>query len=297
LTQINYSEPFFYLDNGTVKVRILCPNGVKYDRSRWCHTGFIQDVWYKGIRFSEYERNRHGEQLTSEGSGLCCQFTPISPEEAVPGKRTLLPGVGIGIYRTPNAAQDRLELQQRLETKVSHTRDRAVFETRTPAVDGFAYYETREIRLCGSEIIESVTFTNTGEKEIHTQEFCHNFLSLAGEEISPDYILEVPAVNAAEGFQSNAMVYRDGHFTFTRYPEKACYFDIEGSGKSWDGYAWTMKTGSGKAFCYGKIDFSPARVSVWSDYYTLCPEMFVSIDLKPGQARSWQRTWGFSLGE
>ena len=104
------SENFFYLDNGIIKVRILWPNGVKYDRTRWCHTGFIQDVWYRGIRFSEYERNRHGEQLTSEGGGLCCQFMPISPEEAVSGKYTLLPGVGSGIYISPNAAQDRLDL-------------------------------------------------------------------------------------------------------------------------------------------------------------------------------------------
>ena len=297
MNNFKYSEPFFYLDNGTVKVRILYPNGVKYDRTRWCHTGFIQDVWYKGIKFSEYERNRHGEQLTSEGSGLCCQFTSISPEEAVPGKITLLPGVGIGIYKTPNAAQDRLDVHKQLDIKVTYTQDSAVFETQTPTVDGFSYFETRKIQLCGSEIIEKVTFTNNGEKEIHMQEFCHNFLSLAGEEISPNYILEVPAVDVPEGFQNNAMVFKDGHFTFLRHPDKACYFDDRINVKSCDDYAWIMKTKKGKAFCYEKIDFTPARVSVWSDYYTLCPEMFVKIELKPGQTTSWQRTWGFSLGD
>jgi hypothetical protein len=291
------TEPFFYLDNGTVKVRILYPNGIKYDRTRWCHTGFIQDVWYQGIRFSEYERNRHGEQLTSEGSGLCCQFAPIAPEEAVDGKRTLLPGVGYGIYRTPNAAQDRLDIEQRLDVTVRHTRDRAVFETRTPVIEGFAYFEIREIKLEGSEIIEKVTFTNTGEKEIHTQEFCHNFLSLGGKEISPEYILEVPAADVPDGLQRNAMVYENGHFTFLNHPDKACYFDDKTGGKRCDGYAWIMRTGTGKAFCYEKIDFTPARVSVWSDCYTLCPELFVAIDLKPGETVSWQRTWGFSLGD
>lgn len=291
------TEPFFYLDNGTVKVRILYPNGIKYDRSRWCHAGFMQDVWYRGIRFSEYERNRHGQQLTSEGSGLCCQFAPIAPEEAVDGKRTLLPGVGYGIYRTPNAAQDRLDMEQRLDVTVRHTQDRAVFETRTPVIEGFAYVETREIALEGSEITEKVTFANTGEKEIHTCEMCHNFLSLAGEEISPHYILEVPAADVPEGFRSNAMLYKDGHFTFSGYPDKACYFDDKHNRKSCGDYAWIMGTKTGKAACYGKIDFTPARVSVWSDYYTLCPEMFVAIDLKPGEVTSWQRTWGFSLGD
>ena len=297
MNNCKHSEPFFYLDNGTVKVRILYPNGVKYDRTRWCHAGFIQDVWYKGIRFSEYERNRHGEQLTSEGGGLCCQFAPIAPEESVHGKYTLLPGVGSGIYHSPNAAQDRLDMHKRLDIKVSHGSDYAIFETKTPTVDGFAYFEMREIKLDGSEIIEKVTFTNNGEKEIHTQEFCHNFLSLAGEEISPNYILEVPAADVPEGFQSNAMVYRDGCFTFSSYPDKACYFDDKSNTKSCSDYAWIMRTKTGKAFCYGKIDFTPVRVSVWSDYYTLCPEMFVAIDLKPGESTSWQRTWGFSLGE
>lgn len=297
MSNFKHSEPFFYLDNGTIKVRILYPNGVKYDRTRWCHTGFIQDVWCKGIKFSEYERNRHGEQLTSEGGGLCCQFVPISPEGAIPGKLTLLPGVGSGIYQVPNEAQDRLDIKEHFDIKVSYTADRAVFETQTPTVDGFAYSETREIKLVGSEIIEKVTFTNNGEREIHTQEYCHNFLSLAGEEISPDYTLEFPAAAPPEDFQSNAMIYRDNHFTFLRHPDKACYFDDKINIKSCDEYFWIMKTKKSKAFCYEKVDFTPARVSVWSDYYTLCPEIFVAIDLAPGETTSWQRTWGFSLGD
>ena len=141
---------FFYLDNGTIKVRILNPDGVKYDRSRWCHTGFIQDVWCKGIRFSEYERNRHNEQLTSEGSGLCCQFSSISPDEEVPGKLTILPGVGVGIYKKPNGARDRLDITEHFDINVSFDKVSAVFETKTPCVNGYAYSETREIKLCGS---------------------------------------------------------------------------------------------------------------------------------------------------
>lgn len=291
------STDFFYLDNGMIKVRILYPNGVKYDRSRWCHTGFIQDVWCNGTRFSEYERNRHGEQLTSEGSGLCCQFSSISADEENPGKLTLLPGVGAGIYRAPNEAKDRLDIKEHFDIKVSYTADCAVFETQTPKVDGFAYSEVREVKLIGSEITEKVTFTNTGEREIHTQEYCHNFLSLAGEEISPDYTLEFPAAAPPEDFRSNAMIYKDGHFTFSHYPDKACYFDASNNIKSCDEYFWIMKTKKSNASCYEKVSFIPSRVSVWSDYYTLCPEIFVAIDLAPGETTSWQRTWGFSLGE
>lgn|GEM_PF-3268128 len=291
------SGNFFYLDNGTIKVRILYPNGVEYSRSRWCHAGFIQDVWCKGIRFSEYERNHNSGQLTSEGSGLCCQFAPISPDEAIHGKLTLLPGVGSGIYKTPTSSHDMLDIRELLDIKVSHTETSAIFETKTPTVDGFSYIETRKISLCGSEIIEKVTFTNTGERAIHTQELCHNILSLAGEEISPNYILEVPVANVPENFQSNAMIYEDGHFTFSRYPDTVCYFDDKYNANKCNDYAWIMKSKTGKAYCYGKIDFTPARVSVWCDYYTLCPEIFVAIDLAPGETTSWQRTWGFSLGD
>ncbi|MBQ6846136.1 MAG: hypothetical protein IJO61_03295 [Oscillospiraceae bacterium] len=291
------STPFFYLDNGIIKVRILCPNGVKYDRTRWCHAGFIQDVWCNGIRFSEYERNRHGEQLTSEGGGLCFQFSPISPEEAVPGKLTLLPGVGAGIYESPNEAKDRLIIKEHLDIKVNHTKDSAVFETQTPEVCGFSYIEKREIKLSGNEIIENVTFTNNGKKEIHTQEYCHNFLSLAGEEISPNYILDFPAAVVPKDFQSNAMVYKDRLFTFLHHPDKACYFDNKTDIQQCDEYGWTMRTKTGSAYCYEKVSFTPSRVSVWSDYYTLCPEIFVAIDLNPGEVTSWQRTWGFSLGD
>ncbi len=297
MNNFKHSEPFFYLDNGIIKVRILYPNGVKYDRSRWCHTGFIQDVWCKGIRFSEYERSRPGDQHTSEGSGLCCQFMPIAPEEATPGKYTLIPGVGSGIYQKPNPEQDRLDIQNYLETKVSHTTDSAVFETQSPVIEGYSYYEKREVKLCGNEIIEKVTFTNTGEKEIHTQEMCHNFLSLGGEEISPDYILNFPCAVVSDDFRSNAMIYKDGNFTFLYHPDKPCYFDDKTNLKACDEYGWIMKSKTNKAFCYGKIDVAPVRVSVWNDYYTLCPEMYIAIDLKPGETTSWQRTWGFSLDD
>lgn len=290
-------ENFFYLDNGTIKVRILYPDGVKYDRSRWCHTGFIQDVWCNGARFSEYERNRHGEQLTSEGCGLCCGFFPIAPGEDEPGKLTILPGVGVGTVKAPNAEKDRLNITEHFDIKVSFDETSAVFETKTPCVNGYAYLETRKIELCGSEIKENVTFKNIGEKEIHTREFCHNFLSLPGMEISPDYVLEVFAADVPEGFENHAMYFENGHFTFSRYPEKPFFFDTVTNIKPCNDYAWIMRTKTGKAFCYGKIDFTPVRVSVWGDYYTLCPEIFVGIDLAPGEEKSWQRTWGFSLGE
>ena len=62
-------KEFFYLDNGTIRAKILFPVNKKYEGKRFCHSGFITDIWYKNVKFSEYERSQ-GDP-TTEGSGMC----------------------------------------------------------------------------------------------------------------------------------------------------------------------------------------------------------------------------------
>lgn len=283
-------KDFFILDNGVIKAKLLFPQNAKYTRTRFNHSGFISDIWYKNQKFSEYERSQEGFP-TTEGSGLCCSYEPFSMENGpIEMQPVLMPGAGVMIWG------DKKEQYEPLDTRFCYDETSAVFETQSPDVNGYSYYEKREIALCGDEITEKVTFRNTGSKRLENSEYGHNFLSLAGIDISPDYQLQVFCVNTPDGFSDNEMICRDGVFTFTDYPERTFFYKTYDTKKSENEYAWIMKSKETGISCYEKIDFTPVRVQVWGDYYVLCCEVFVGISLDPGEEISWTRTWGFSDG-
>lgn len=322
-------KDFFYLDNGTIRAKILYPRNAKYNGARFCHAGFIADVWYRGVKFSEYERSQPGFP-TTEGSGLCCAYEPIQmmadeleavkaaagknpAGEAAAGKtaadearaaftgqagisegirRRLMPGVGVVTESDLGNFCEPLPVDFYFDT------NHAVFETQSPEVNGYSYFEKRQIALEGGEIEETVTFTNTGSKRLVCSEYGHNFLSLAGRDISPDYEMRVFCANLPGTFSDNEMVLKDGAFTFMDYPDRSFFFktfDTAGTHLEKDGLAWVMRSKSTGISCYEKVDFKPERVQVWGDYYVFCCEVFAGVDLLPGESVSWKRTWGFTV--
>ena len=282
-------KDFFYLENDVIRVKILFPESEKYKRTRFNHSGFIADVWYKNVKFSEYERSQPGFP-TTEGSGLCCAYEPIVMEsKPETGQRMLIPGAGVGI------AGDRTEIYEPLKTDFWFDGKRAEFETQSPVVDGYSYYEKREIFFEGEELVEKVTFTNTGEKRIVTSEYGHNFLSLGGQDVSPDYRMQVFCMEPPEGFTDNEMIWKDGAFTFTDYPNRSYFYKTFETKASENGYAWILESKSTGISCYEKIDFVPERIQVWGDYYLMCGEFFAPIDLEAGESISWTRRWGFRV--
>ena len=285
-------KDFFYLDNGTIRAKILYPVNAKYTGTRFCHSGFITDIWYKGVKFSEYERAQGGNP-TTEGSGMCAAYEPFHMEEQpADGRWYLMPGVG------PVLAGDPKHAYQGMQVDFWFDDCRAEFETQSPDVDGYSYYEKRQIYLEDEEIVEKVLMRNTGSKKLKGSEYNHNFLSLGGRDISPDYQLKVYCVQPPEGMQAKEMIYKDGVFTYTDYPTRSCFFKtfdtVPVAGKN-GGLAWEMKSVETGISCYEKIDFDPVRVQVWNDYYCMCCEVFAPIDLEPGEETSWDRRWGFSV--
>ena len=282
-------KDFIILDNGIIKAKVLHPINSKYYRTRFNHSGFIYDVWYKGVKFSEYERSQPNFP-TTEGSGLCCQYDFFKRESRPEkGDEILRPGIGISVFDPERRSEDHTPFN----TEFTYTDTGVTFITETPLVGGFAYKEIREIKLVGEEIVEKVTFKNIGEKKIISKEYCHNFLSLGGKDICPDYGMKVYCIENPDGFTDNDMYFDGEVFTFKDYPSKSYYFKTTETKES--EIAFKMFDKNGTASCYEKIDFKPSNVAVWGDHYCMCCEVFVPIELEIGEETSWQRTWGFSL--
>ena len=284
-------KDFVILENEVLKIKVLHPINSKYYRSRFNHSGFIYDVWYKGVKFSEYERSQPNFP-TTEGSGLCCQYDSFKREtRPEKGEKILRPGIGIMEFDPERKGEEITPF----DTKFTFNKTEIVFETVTPEIGGFAYMEKRVIALKGEEITETVTLKNIGKNKIVTKEYCHNFLSLGGKDISPDYAMQVYCIEAPDGFSDNDM-YFDGdksEFTFRDFPSKSYYFRTTETKES--DIAFKMYDKNGSAFCYEKINFKPSQVAVWGDHYCMCCEVFVPVELEANEEISWQRTWGLGI--
>jgi len=281
-------KEFFYLDNGTIRAKILFPVNKKYEGKRFCHSGFITDIWYKNVKFSEYERSQ-GDP-TTEGSGMCAAYEPLEMEKPADGQRYLMPGVGV------LTAGDTGREFERLPTEFSYDDLHAVFTTQSPDVDGYSYFETRKIMLEDDEIKETVTLRNTGSKRFACSEYNHNFLSLGGLDIGTDYEMRVYCIQKPESFSFKEKVMENGIFTYDDYPTRSCFFKtFDTKPVREDGMAWEMRSKSTGISCYEKVDFVPDRLQVWNDYYVMCCEVFAPVDLAPGEEVTWTRRWGFSV--
>ena len=284
-------KDFIILENDSLRIKVLHPVNSKYYRSRFNHSGFIYDVWYKGVKFSEYERSQPNFP-TTEGSGLCCQYDFFRRNERPQkGEKILRPGIGIMEFDPERKSEDIIPF----DTEFSFDDKSVTFKTVTPEIGGFAYSEKRVIELKGEEIVETVTLKNIGKNKIISKEYCHNFLSLGGKDICPDYAMQVYCIEAPKGFCDNDMYFDDdkNEFTFKDYPSKSYYFRTVDTKES--DIAFKMYDKKGTAFCYEKISFKPSNVAVWGDHYCMCCEVFVPIELEVNEECSWTRTWGFGL--
>ncbi|MBE5766284.1 MAG: hypothetical protein E7335_03825 [Clostridiales bacterium] len=285
----------FILKSGDLKARVLVPESYRYTRTRFNHSAFVQDVWYKGVRFTQYERSQPGGFNTTEGSGICCEYNCQQIElDSQPGEMYLKPGIGV------------LKREEYTWSIVHHVKyeplptryeivgeDTAIFETDSPKVNGYAYYEKRVVKLDGNKLTKTVTLRNTGDKPFEMEEYGHNFISLGDEAVDENYKLEVPALKDTAGLTNGVLYPVPGGFELEGEPSFSFYVKSSDTVKGEPAWRMTHKTLGWN--CCEYTSFDPCRVAIWGDYYVLSCEVFLPIKLAPGEEMTWSRTWEFNV--
>ena len=286
------------LKSGDLTARVLAPENSRYNRTRFNHSAFLPDVWYKGTKFTQYERNQNDGFITTEGSGICCEYDNVQIMRDTPvGEWYLKPGIGVLKREKDEWGICQFVKYQPFDTKYDIGADNAVFETESPNVNGYAYKETRAVKLNGDEITLAVTLKNVGEKAFQLEEYCHNFLSLGDRDVGPGYRLDVPGfVNPASmngSPLSYALVGDEKGFTFSGEVLKSFYVKSYETQKA--PVTWRMSHSECGAFIQEADSFTPNHIAVWGDYYVFSCEVFLPIDLKPGEEMNWTRKWKFGV--
>ena len=284
----------FVIRSGDLQARIIYPESPEYGLTRFNHAAFVPEVTYKGAAFGTTEMI-DPSKATTHGAGLCCEYQSDDVEGSVAvGEKYLRPGAGyVTRLETPWTIYNFAPPFDPFDTVVTAQADRALFVTETDMVAGYAYRECRLLRAEGDTLVLSVHLENQGEKPLRLREFCHNFLTLPGLTTSSKHHLALPCVAdiTIDPKESERLVAEEGGLRFT--DAGGVFYNRFMSTKETRGYAWRLWHETSPLAVSETVDFTPTHVALWGLEHVISAEVFHRIDLQPGEAADWTRTWRF----
>ncbi|MGH1364203.1 MAG: hypothetical protein ACRBF0_11635 [Calditrichia bacterium] len=284
------------LKNDELSVHIDLP-GENYNSTRFDQTGKITDVLYRGIRVSGVERT-DAENENSFGKGFYNEFgidAALGFDEAEVGGR--FHKIGVGLLRKDD---DQYQFNKRYELQpakfeVITESNRVLITCKSQSTSGYAYMLEKEIVLHDSAFTLKYRLHNTGEKDIVTDEYVHNFTAINDELMGPDYQLIFPFQLNPDQFTASVnpeqVISIDKHqVNFTGSPGEQFFFShLNGKHTSvakWE--LWQLKSKIGLS---ETGSFQTNKINLWGWKHVISPELFFYIHVKPGQSTEWSRTY------
>lgn len=287
------SGDLFYIENDRLKAEILTPWSTKYNRTRFCHSGFISGVWLNGRKYTEKEVLTPPRKPTG-GIGLCSEYKCESIEnDSKIGDPWLK--IGVGILTRSKEPWNILDEHRiiGLPTQVHYSNDTAAFDCQSPLVNGYSYREKREIQLAENTILQTIRLWNTGTKDVLLTEYCHNFVSLAGATIDENHRMFLPClVNPETQVTANGLLGTREGASWVETP-KGSVSQICHEIRRPDSYSWKLASTVSNASVSETVSFTPSYVVLWSRDYCSCVEICYQFTLHPGESLEWSRKWIF----
>lgn len=292
------------LSNERLRVEIAEPGERPNDTLRFDRAGFISDVTLDGDTHFGANEPMNLRHLSSGGRGLCCEFSGDFATDVAVGD--YFPKLGVGLIKQDSELgyQFAHNYQEVNPYPVTYeaTATSVTFQTAAVPCQGIAAEGTKKIRIEDNTLILEASLTNVGEKVITTEEYCHNFLSIDGMAISPDYRLELPdmpdlgheGLEGFGGYDHNNFVADGKAIAF-----KNCETDVSLSVLSTkghtakDAFTWKLLHKGAKASVTGVDTVEPTSLLLWATDHIVSPEIIQTITLGPGETHSWRRQWTF----
>lgn len=291
------------LTNDRLRVEISEPGERPNDTFRFDRAGFISEVTLDGDTHFGANEPMNLRHLSSGGRGLCCEFS--GDFSAIAAVGDYFPKLGVGLIRQDSDLgyqfAHKYEDVVPYPVQVSHTATSASFVTEAVPCLGIAAEVKKTIRIEENRLILEGEITNLGDRVIETEEYCHNFLSIDGMAISPDYRLELPdmpdlgaeRLQGFGGYDHNNFI-ADGkaiRFDKCETDVSLSVLSIEKYDK--DSFTWKLLHKGAKASVTGIDEVKPTSLLLWATDHIVSPEIIQTIRLEPGQSFSWKRTWIF----
>lgn len=297
----------FVLKSDRLRVEIANPEDVKKATSRFDPTGFISEIILDGTYYFAASEPHNVRDPSSGGRGLCSEFRFDGLSEVQVGQWA--PKFGVGLLKKPD--QEKFVHYKQYEKRcypwelVDLYDSGITFRTLPIECLGYAVQTTRTLQVMGNSIYMTVALKNLGNRPVTFREYCHNFLSLDGMALGPDYKLELPnAKNLQEhifagpsfGGSGSAALYEvRGNTISPRFhnPGPAIFDFRENAIADSVPFVWKLSHHGAGLVVEGMEFFRPAEVCIWSYDHMLCPEVNFKASVKPGEEVFWKRKWTF----
>lgn len=283
----------FILKNNRLKIKIDYP-GNNYNGSRFDWTGFITAV----ILDNKYSFCTSESLVANQGSGgvgLCNEFgidTPIGYHIAKPGEK--FPKLGIGLLTRPDEADyfffDKYQVSP-FAVEIIEEPNGIIFISKPLVCNGYAIKMTKKLSIKDNILKISYQLENVGAKLIVTEEYCHNFISINQNLVGSGYVLKFP-YNINIKKVPNVLTFKNNEITLNKVPKKDFHCHIEGF-NSVNKHYWELVFKPLKVGVREHSDFSVKSVALWGTTHVISPEVFIDVNIKPGQTQQWTRSYEF----
>ena len=288
--------PSTVISNGSVTMKIYLPDPEKglYRATRFDWSGVIGSVQYKGHEYFGYWKNTHDPMFHEDLPGPVEGFSKpgLGYAEAIPGGNFVR--IGIGVIKKENESEYQqfktYEIIDHGKWTIHQGTDWIEFIHEVNSDIGYAYIYTKRISLKddapGFKIEHRLQ--NTGEKDIETDQFNHNFFMIDEEKSGPALSLRFPYPVETNSDLKGYLEIEDKDVNFVKdLIGTTVYMVIEGYSDSVEDHKVTVlnkKTGAGVTFT---VDKPLHKMVFWACETTLCPENFIWISAKAGEEEKW----------
>ncbi|MDA9295037.1 hypothetical protein N9Q22_00025 [bacterium] len=284
------------LKNNHLELHIDAPTE-NYSCTRFDWTGKISQLKFQNIPLTTIE-NTDLINTACFGKGFYNEFgidTPLGFHETAIGG--WFHKIGIGLLKKEN---EQYLFHKKYAVKpakfsVSTEANAVIIHCTSEAFNGYSYKLTKEIKLYSSSFTIKYTLHNTGEKEIVTDEYVHNFMATDNALKGKEYALEFPFKLEPPLFDETVnteqkVTIGSNRITFEETPKEQFFFSNLSGGKL-ENAAWTLLNSNTKIGIQETGNFQTNKMNVWGWGHVISPELFFKINIKAGKALEWTRTF------
>jgi len=284
------------LKNKNLEIHIDLPIE-NYNFSRFDWTGKIVEVKFQNIQLSSIEstdcQNEH-----YFGKGFYNEFginTALGFDETDIGG--WFHKIGVGLLKkddTQYLFSKNYEIKP-AEFKIIYESNRLLISCKSKAINGYSYLLKKEIELQENSFTIKYCLQNTGEKDIITDEYVHNFAAINKELIGNNYILKFPFQLKPELFSDTVNPEQkvdigQNHIKFNSSPKEQFFFSNLTGSENVDAQ-WELINLKSKIGISETGSFQTNKVNLWGTKHVISPELFFNISIKPSQSTEWTRNY------
>ena len=286
----------YILKNNNLEIHIDSPLE-NYNFSRFDWTGKITKVTFQNMLVSGVEStDMQHEHATGKGF-----YNEFGIDTALGFDETAIDGwfhkIGIGLLKKDN---DQYLFHKKYEIKpaefeVTAEPNKLIITCISQAMNGYAYVLRKEIELHASSFTIHYSLQNTGEKDINTTEYVHNFTAINNDAIGSHYILNFPFQLKPAHFgemvnpEQKVAIGQD-KITFNGSPKEEFFFSNLSGDKNVKA-AWQLSNLESNIAISETGNFQTTKVNLWGCKHVMSPELFFKISLKPGTSTEWSRNY------